>query len=101
MSSSVHFIEIPTGSRIEDSAAFFPYYYYRLLIHYEPGETVLVHANPLFARFVHSENRSIHVVETALQEECKAVLATFDRVRVLRIPGFTGTMVVPDAEPYF
>jgi hypothetical protein len=101
MSSSVHFIEIPTGPRIEDAAAFFPYCYYRILIHYEPGETVLIHANPLFARFVHSENRSIPVIETALQEECQAVLDTFDRLRQLRIPGFNGTMVLPGAEPYF
>jgi len=101
MSSSVHFIEIPTGPRIEDAAAFFPYFYYRLLIHYEPGETVVVHNNSLFARFVHSENRSIHVIETALQEECVAVLGTFDRVRQLCIPGAKPMLVVPDAEPYF
>jgi hypothetical protein len=98
---TVHFIDIPKGPRIEDTAAFFPYFYYRLLIHYEPGESVLIHNNPLFARFVHSENRSIHVVETALQEECRAVLGTFEKVRQLGIPGVQPMLVVPDAEPYF
>jgi len=98
---TVHFIEIPTTPRVEDSAAFFPFYYYRLLIHYEPGHTVVVYNNPLFARFIHSENRSIHVFETALQEECHSFLTDFDKIKVLKVPSFQPTLEFPDMEPYF
>jgi len=99
--STAHLIELPTSTHYENDFIHFPYYYYRLLIHYQPGETVVIHNNSFFARYVRSENRAIHVLETALQGECEAALATFDRVRMLRVPGFQATVQLPEAETYF
>jgi len=81
--SAVHLVVLPNHGGVEKESMNFPYYLYRISLHYKVGDTILCFDCPAFARYAKGEKHTWTIVETALQEDCEEWLSSFSKVCVL------------------